>query len=395
MTFPPAAELTLPEDGASGALVGRVWLPSVGGPAVVVVRPDGVYDVTATFATVRDLCETTEPATALRAADGTFVGELAALLANTPVDHRDPARPWLLSPVDLQVVKAAGVTFAVSMLERVIEERTGGDAAGAADVRAEIVALVGGDLATLRPGSPEAAEVKRMLVAQGFWSQYLEVGIGPDAEIFTKAPVLSTVGTATDAGVHPDSRWNNPEPEVVLAIASDGRIVGATLGNDVNLRDIEGRSALLLPKAKDNNASAALGPFLRLFDADFGLDDVRAATVTLTVDGTDTHHLDGTSSMREISRDPADLVAQLVNPTHQYPDGAVLYLGTMFAPIEDRDAPGQGFTHHTDDVVAISTPKLGTLVNRIRPSDRCEPWRFGVAALFRNLAGRGLLRDDQ
>jgi fumarylacetoacetate (FAA) hydrolase family protein len=391
--FPPTDVTTLPEDGALGALVGRVWRPDLGGPSVVAIRPDGVHDLTATFPTVRDLCETSQPAEELRAATGPRLAELEALLANTPPERRDPTRPWLLAPIDLQVVKAAGVTFAVSMLERVIEERTGGDAAGAERVRAEIATLLGDDrsLADLRPGSPEAAAVKDMLMAQGVWSQYLEVGIGPDAEIFTKAPVLATVGTATDAGVHPDSRWNNPEPEVVLAIASTGRIVGATLGNDVNLRDIEGRSALLLPKAKDNNASSALGPFLRLFDADFGLDDVRAATVTLTVDGTDGHHLDGSSSMRRISRDPVDLVSQLVNPNHQYPDGVVLYLGTMYAPIDDRDAPGQGFTHHTDDVVTISTPKLGALVNRIRPSDTCEPWTFGVAALFRNLASRGVL----
>jgi fumarylacetoacetate (FAA) hydrolase family protein len=389
--FPPTAETTLPADGTAGALVGRVWRPDVGGPSVVAVRPDGVYDVTAAFPTVRDLCEHPDPAGALRAATGPRVGELAALLANTPVDHRDPARPWLLSPVDLQVVKAAGVTFAVSMLERVIEERAGGDAGSAAAVRAEIAALVGGSLADLRPGSPEAAAIKDVLVARGAWSQYLEVGIGVDAEIFTKAPVLATVGTATDAGVHPDSRWNNPEPEIVLAVSSTSAVVGATLGNDVNLRDIEGRSALLLPKAKDNNASATLGPFLRLFDDTCALDDIRAATVTLTVDGRDGHHLDGTSSMREISRTPEDLVAQLVGPHHQYPDGAVLYLGTMFAPIADRDAPGQGFTHHVDDIVAISTPKLGTLVNRVRRSDACEPWRFGVADLFRNLAARGLL----
>jgi fumarylacetoacetate (FAA) hydrolase family protein len=394
MLFPPTAAITMPEDGAAGALVGRVWRPELGGPSVVAVRDDGLYDVTAAFPTVRDLCEAADPAAELRAATGDRLGELDAVLANTPVEQRDPGKPWLLSPVDLQVVKAAGVTFAVSMLERVIEERTGGDSAGAAQVRSELATLVGDDLAALRPGSPEAAEVKDMLVAHGVWSQYLEVGIGPDAEIFTKAPVLATVGTATDAGLHPDSRWNNPEPEVVLAVAATGRIVGATLGNDVNLRDIEGRSALLLPKAKDNNASAALGPFLRLFDDGFGLDDVRSATVTLTVDGTDGHHLDGASSMRQISRDPEDLVAQLVNPNHQYPDGVVLYLGTMFAPIEDRDAPGQGFTHHTDDIVTVATPKLGALVNRVRPSDACEPWVFGAAALFRNLAARGVLNPQ-
>ncbi|TDV57668.1 fumarylacetoacetate (FAA) hydrolase family protein [Actinophytocola oryzae] len=391
--FPPDPATTLPADGTDGALVGRVWRPDLGGPSVVAVRPDGVVDITAACPTVRDLCEQPDPTSALRSPAGERLGDVADLLANTPVETRDPARPWLLAPVDLQVVKAAGVTFAVSMLERVIEERTRGDAAGAAGVRAEIAALLGGDrtFADLRPGSPEADAVRKVLIDQGIWSQYLEVGIGPDAEIFTKAPVLSAVGTATDAGVHADSRWNNPEPEVVLAIASTGRIVGATLGNDVNLRDVEGRSALLLPKAKDNNASAALGPFLRLFDAAFTLDDVRAATVSLTVDGTDGYHLDGTSSMAEISRDPEDLVAQLVGPHHQYPDGAVLYLGTMFAPIEDRDAAGQGFTHHVDDIVTVATPRLGALVNRVRTSDTCEPWTFGTADLFRNLAARGVL----
>jgi fumarylacetoacetate (FAA) hydrolase family protein len=386
--FPPSAAVTLPEDGA---LVGRVWRPDLDGPSVVAIRDGGVHDVTATFPTVRDLCESADPAAELRKAPGEHLGELGPMLANTPVETRDPARPWLLAPVDLQVVKAAGVTFVVSMVERVIEERTRGDAAGAAGVRAEISALLGDrPLAELRPGSAEAAALKELLVAQGVWSQYLEVGIGPDAEIFTKAPVLSAVGTATDAGIHPDSRWNNPEPEVVLAVASSGRIVGATLGNDVNLRDIEGRSALLLPKAKDNNASAAVGPFLRLFEPGFDLDDVRAATVTLTVDGVDGHHLDGSSSMASISRDPEELVAQLVGAHHRYPDGVVLYLGTMFAPVQDRDAAGQGFTHHVDDIVTIATPKLGALVNRIRTSDACEPWSFGIADLFRHLARRGL-----
>jgi fumarylacetoacetate (FAA) hydrolase family protein len=390
--FPPSAVATLPVDGTAGALVGRVFLTEASGPSVVAVRADGLYDVTAAFATVRDLCESVDPAGALRAATGEYLCSLEEALANTPVEVRDRSRPWLLAPIDLQVVKAAGVTFVVSLLERVIEERVRGDAAGAAAVRASFTAVLGDrGLADVRPGSPEAAVLAEWLVAQGVWSQYLEVGIGKDAEIFTKAPVMAAVGTATDAGIHPDSRWNNPEPEVVLAVASTGRVVGAMLGNDVNLRDVEGRSALLLPKAKDNNASAALGPFLRLFEPGFTLDDVRAATVTLTVDGTDGHHLDGSSAMASISRDPADLVGQLLGPHHQYPDGAVLYLGTMFAPIGDRDAPGKGFTHHVDDIVTISAPALGSLTNRIRTSDTCEPWTFGTADLFRSLATRGVL----
>ncbi|MBL8590050.1 MAG: fumarylacetoacetate hydrolase family protein [Methylobacteriaceae bacterium] len=385
------AAATLPEDGATGALAGRVFLPEVEGPAVVAVRPEGVFDISRRFATMRDLCESDDPAAALRAADGPRLGAFADILANAAPEGRDPARPWLLAPVDLQAVKAAGVTFAVSMLERVIEERARGDLTRAAAIRAEMTGLIGDDLSRLKPGSPEAQKLKDHLIAIGAWSQYLEVGIGPDAEIFTKAQPLSAVGPGMDAGLHPVSTWNNPEPEIVIVVASDGRIVGATLGNDVNLRDVEGRSALLLSKAKDNNASTAIGPLLRFFDSSFSLDDVRRAEVRLLVEGEDGFRMEGSSSISKISRDPADLARQLLGAHHQYPDGAVLFLGTMFAPIEDRDAPGKGFTHKLGDVVAIATPKLGRLVNRMRLSTECPPWTFGAAALMRNLSRRGLL----
>lgn len=389
ITLTPAT--TLPADAATATLAGRVWRPDLAGPSVVVLRGDELIDVSPSFPTMRDLCETQDPAAALRAATGESLGRLDAILANTPVDGRDAGRPWLLSPLDLQAVKAAGVTFAISMLERVIEEKARGNPAAAATIRAEIEALIGDDLSRLKPGSPEAMRLKEMLIAQGSWSQYLEVGIGPDAEIFTKAPPMSSVGTGFDAGLHPASSWNNPEPEVVLIVASDGRIVGATLGNDVNLRDVEGRSALLLGKAKDNNASAAVGPFIRFFDAGFTLDHVRNTTVTLTVQGEDGFTLEGSSSIAKISRDPADLARQMIGPHHHYPDGAALYLGTMFAPIKDRDAPGGGFTHKYGDIVTIAAPELGALTNRMRRTDDCEPWSFGTSHLMRNLARRGLL----
>jgi fumarylacetoacetate (FAA) hydrolase family protein len=385
-----AAE-TLPKDGTRGALAGRAWLPGVAGPAVVAVRADGVYDVSRVAPTMRDLCEADDPATLLRGSKGERIGTLDAILANTPEARRDPHKPWLLAPNDLQAIKAAGVTFPLSMLERVIEEQARGAPEKAEAIRRSVQAHLGGDIRKLVPGSEQAAALKRVLIEQGAWSQYLEVGIGPDAEIFTKAQPMSAVGHGMQAGLHPMSSWNNPEPEVVLAVSSRGRVVGATLGNDINLRDVEGRSALLLSKAKDNNASTAIGPFIRFFDGAFTLDTVRRTRVSLRVEGEDGFELTGTSSMNEIARDPEDLVRQLMGPHHQYPDGAVLFLGTMFSPIKDRGAQGQGFTHKVGDLAVVSAPELGTLVNRMALSTEAPPWEFGAGALMRNLAQRGLL----
>jgi fumarylacetoacetate (FAA) hydrolase family protein len=383
---------SLPEDAEQAVLVGRAFLPDAGGPAVCVVRDGALWDLSRVAPTVSALLELDDPARAVAAArDLPRIGALDDVLANTPPAGRDARRPWLLAPCDLQAVKAAGVTFVASMLERVIEEQARGDPARAQGVREAIVGILGDDLAAVRPGSAEAMRIKEVLLAQHAWSQYLEVGIGPDAEIFTKAQPMSSVGTGADIGIHPKSAWNNPEPEVVLFATSRGTVAGAALGNDVNLRDVEGRSALLLGKAKDNNASCAIGPFVRLFDDRFRLDDVRAAEIRLRVEGTDGFVLDGASSMAKISRDPLDLVGQAIGPHHQYPDGFVLFCGTMFAPVQDRHGPGQGFTHAVGDVVTIATPRLGALVNRVERTDAIAPWTFGAGALMRNLARRGLL----
>ena len=392
MKFDISAAFVLPEDSEQATLVGRVWRPDVEGPSVVAARGAELIDISAATPTMRDLLETPLPAAVAHDIAGEPLGLLADVLANTPREQRDSRKPWLLAPTDLQAIKAAGVTFAVSMLERVIEEKARGTSEQAAALRAEIGGLIGDDLSHLKPGSAEAMELKKLLIARGMWSQYLEVGIGPDAEIFTKAPPMAAVGHLAEIGVYPHSHWNNPEPEVVVAVSSAGAIVGASLGNDVNLRDFEGRSALLLGKAKDNNASAAIGPFIRLFDRHFSVDDVASADVRLTVDGEDGYHLDGGSAMHKISRSPQELVAATIGAHHQYPDGVVLYLGTMFAPIDDRDTKGQGFTHKTGDIVTISSPKLGRLSNRVTATDKAEPWTFGTAALMHNLARRGLLQ---
>lgn len=375
----------------AGSWVGRVWLPDLG-PAVVWVKAGAVYDISAHVATVSALLEVADPVAYLRALplDEPLTG-LSTLLDNSDSAQRDVRQPWLLAPIDLQAVKAAGVTFATSLLERVVEEQAKGDPAKADAVRESLVSRIGADLSQIVPGSAQAEALRKVLVEQGLWSQYLEVGIGPDAEVFTKAQPLSAVGYGADIGIHPKSSWNNPEPEVVLAVSSDGRIKGAMLGNDVNLRDFEGRSALLLSKAKDNNASTALGPLLRLFDESFSLDDVRHAEVDLRVEGEDGFILCGRSSMRQISRDPEDLVQQTINENHQYPDGLVLFLGTLFAPKQDRDQPGNGFTHKSGDVVSISNSLLGNLCNRVTTSDQAPPWEFGLRALIDSLGRRGLL----
>lgn len=375
-----------------GVFLGRARVPGSAHPLVVTVRDGRLVDITAREApTVRDICEMPDPAAHVVGAEGRDLGDLKQIAANSFEAARDDTLPFLLSPVDLQAVKGSGVTFVVSLLERVIEEQARGDPAKAEAIRRDIASQIGDDLSRLRPGSPEAMEIKRKLVARGAWSQYLEVGIGPEAEVFTKCQPLASVGFGADVGLHPISTWNNPEPEVAVIAASDGRIVGATLGNDVNLRDVEGRSALLLGKAKDNNASASLGPFIRLFDAGFGLDDVKQARVSLTVEGQDGFVLEGESSMAEISRSPEELVAAALGPHHQYPDGLALYLGTMFAPSEDRGEAGKGFTHHKGDIVTIASPTLGALVNRVRLSSECAPWTYGARSLMRDLARAGLI----
>jgi fumarylacetoacetate (FAA) hydrolase family protein len=385
------AAATLPVDSDKATLVGRVWRPELNGPSVVVLRGGNLVDISETVATMTDLINADAPATYARHAMGEDLGPAAAVIANSSPDGRDPAKPWLLAPVDLSALKAAGVTFVGSMLERVIEERAKGDPAAAEDIRRLITGAIGDNLSAVVPGSPEAAELKQALMDRNMWSQYLEVGIGPDAEVFTKSQPMSAVGVGAEIGIHPKSHWNNPEPEIVLILSASGEIIGATLGNDVNLRDFEGRSALLLGKAKDNNASCAIGPFIRLIDDSFGLDDIRGALLSMRVAGDDQFVLDGESSMRKISRDIADLAGQTLSENHQYPDGVALFTGTAFAPTKDRGAPGEGFTHKPGDIVTISSPKLGTLANRVTMSDRAAPWTFGTAALMRNLAKRGLL----
>ncbi|HTP47008.1 MAG TPA: fumarylacetoacetate hydrolase family protein [Casimicrobiaceae bacterium] len=378
----------MPEDLDRATLVGRVWVSPLDGPVLVQVRRDGLYDLSSFAATASGLLELDDPAALLGGGSLPRLAGLEETLANSRWSARDESLPWFLAPCDLQAIKASGVTFVSSLLERVIEEQARGDPAKAEAVRRAIVAVIGEDLAAVRPGSPEAARLKEVLVQQGAWSQYLEVGIGPDAEIFSKSQPMSAVGIGAEIGIHPRSEWNNPEPEIVLAVDSRGRCLGATLGNDVNLRDFEGRSALLLGKAKDNNASCAIGPLIRLFDDAFTIDDVRACELSMRIDGPEGFVLTGASSMALISRDPLELVGQAIGPNHQYPDGMMLFLGTMFAPTQDRFKPGQGFTHAIGDIVTVATPRLGALVNRVNRSDRIAPWTFGTRALMESLARR-------
>lgn len=382
----------LEQNERSGTFVGRVWRAELQGPAVVVLRDGALVDITSReAATLSQLLERDDAAAFAQSAPGEPLGSLDDIAEQSVAGNRGRDGVRLLAPCDLQVVKACGVTFARSMLERVIEEMADGELARAQQARERVTAIIGDSLYDLEPGSEAAAQVKEALVAEGMWSQYLEVGIGPDAEVFTKAPVMSSVGYGAAIGLHPISQWNNPEPEVVLAVNSSGHVQGVTLGNDVNLRDVEGRSALLLGKAKDNNASCAIGPFVRLFDDGYSLDDVRKARIDLEVKGEDGFTLTGHSSMSEISRDPLQLVAATIGRHHQYPDGFMLFLGTMFAPVEDRDVPGEGFTHKLQDRVTITCTGLGSLCNTVRLSTDCPQWDFGIVALMRNLADRGLL----
>lgn len=391
MTTAPTLDFSvgqvLPRDADSATLIARV--ATANGPSLCRIEGGTVIDVTDSFPTLAHLLRHEAPAAALKEAHGVTLCDLATLIENSQAAKRDPSQPSLLAPVDLQAVKAAGVTFARSLVERTVEEAARGDPSQAGYVREELAAAIGVDLGSIVPGSTEAADLKTALQAKDLWSQYLEVGLGPDIEIFTKTQPLASVGHGEWIGLHPRSSWSNPEPEVVLVIAPDGRIVGATLGNDVNLRDFEGRSALLLGKAKDNNGSSAVGPIIRLFDDGFGLDALKTAEVRVKVTGADGFVLDDASDMSQISRTPEEMARQLFE-THHYPDGVVLFTGTLFAPVQDRDTPGIGFTHKLGDVVEIASPRLGLLANRVGLSTEIPAWKTGALDLFRSLARRGI-----
>lgn len=391
-----SAEQVMPDDAQRASLIGRAWVPGrPGGPSPVFLADAKAWDLSSVVPTVSELLNLRDPVKVARDAVASGwarpIGLITELVANSHADRRDAAKPYLLTPCDLQALRACGVTFVSSMLERVIEEYAQGDLDKADEVRRSIGEEIGAEIRTVRPGSPEAARAKESLIKRNLWSPYLEVGIGPDAEVFNKSQPMSAVGLGAEIGVRADSSWNNPEPEVVLAINRAGDVIGATLGNDVNLRDFEGRSALLLGKAKDNNASCAIGPFIRLFDRQYGIDDLRKTHIHIDISGPEGYELSGDSDLANISRDPLDLASQAVNRTHQYPDGTMLFLGTQFAPVQDRDQPGKGFTHKVGDVVSIRAQRLGALVNRVNHCDKVAPWTFGVNDLMRNLAARGLL----
>ncbi|HUU73610.1 MAG TPA: fumarylacetoacetate hydrolase family protein [Burkholderiales bacterium] len=390
-----AAEI-LPGDSESATLVGRAWVPGgKAGPSPVVLHAGSLYDLSSVVPTSSALLNVANPVQLVRDAIergwAKPVAEIEAALGNSDADRRRASRAYILAPCDLQAVRACGVTFVSSMVERVIEEHARGDADKADSVRHAIGDEIGAGIKSIKPGSPEAMRLKASLIKRELWSPYLEVGIGPDAEVFNKAQPLSSVGVGAEIGIRSDSSWNNPEPEVVLAVNRAGHIVGVTLGNDVNLRDFEGRSALLLGKAKDNNASCSIGPFIRLFDEHYSLDDMRRTRIEIHVSGTDGFQLEGESNLAAISRDPVDLVSQAMNRAHQYPDGMMLFLGTQFAPVQDRGEQGKGFTHKLGDIVSISAPALGTLVNRVNHCDKVTPWTFGITDLMQNLARRGLI----
>ncbi|SEB54649.1 Fumarylacetoacetate (FAA) hydrolase family protein [Paramicrobacterium humi] len=377
----PASSQVLPADAAAALLVGRVWDAATGGPRPVRVDGEDVYDLFPVAPTVAALLERPDPVADLLAVTGSPRWQLSELLAATFAE--DQHRSQLLTPVDLQVVKACGVTFVDSMIERVIEERCAGDPTRAASIRQSLTTVLSAEIGDIEPGTVEADRVKHVLLKEGLWSQYLEVGLGPDPEVFTKAPVLASVGTGARIGVASFSDWNNPEPELVLIADSRGQARGCTLGNDVNLRDVEGRSALLLGMAKDNNASSAIGPFIRLFHDSFALEDAREERLQLRVTGAaDGYELVGENNVARLSRSFERLLSATHGDHHQYPDGFALYTGTLFAPVQDRGAPGEGFTHRLGDQVNISSEHLGALINEVGAAEQLPRWEFGIRSLM-------------
>jgi len=380
----------LPDECREGTWLGRAWLPAsfapsnIAGPHVITVRDGQVIELSDCFDSIADITRHPTPTAAVQNATGVSICSLNTLLENSlfyklPADIRKSQQPSLLAPNDIQAIKACGVTFVASLIERVIEEKALGNPSKAEEIRAVVHAAIGDNLKDIEPGSPQTEILKAKLIAQGIWSAYLEVGIGPDVEVFTKSQPMSAIPCGSQLGVLETSQWNNPEPEVAFLVSPQGSFLGAALANDVNLRDYEGRSSLLLGKAKDQNGSCPIGPMFRLFDDSYSLDDAANTEVNLSIVGEDGFCSTGENRMSEISRSVDSIIKQVCNGSHQYPDGIAIMLGTMFAPTEDRGEEGMGFTHKVGDRVEISSPKLGKLVNWVNYCHEIPEWSYGIA----------------
>jgi len=382
------AAQVLPSDGYAGTLVGRALFPGVfPGPCVVAIREDGVHNISGTVPTMAQLLNAPNPLATLQRAlrNCVYLGPLESLLENSTPSTHDPLKPYLLTPIDLQAVKAVGLTFVNGLLQRFAD-----DNGGAATV-AKMEKAAGVALGKILPGSEEAARLRTALMEDGLWNDTLEVGFGPDVELFTKAQPLSAVGTGAEIAVLPTSKQTFAEPEVVLMLNADGKICGATLGCDMTARDVEARSLLLLGRAKDQNATCAVGPFIRLFDQTFSLPNVQGMNLTYAFEGADDAVFTDTGSMDQIGRGLITLARQVVNEHHGYPDGVALFTGCMFKAPSSRGASDTPFTHQVGDVVIIKASPLGTLINRVNTTDKVRPWSFGMSDLMANLANRQLL----
>jgi len=365
-------EFILPPKWEKGTFFGRAMVPGVGASVVALNSHGNLIDITPFVVASSVLCNNPRMLEVLREAreHGENIGGIGEVLANT--NRSDNQVPYFLAPIDFQAAVGAGVTYINSWLERVVSAHP-----KLPDLRAQLIAIIGGDNLVVKPGSDTAQKVMEFLESMGIDDDYTKPAFGTHAEIFDKAMSCDAVGPGhismrTDApkrGAPPTAVGS--ESELILIVNKNAKIVGYTVGNDFSAGGFENASHLYLPKAKHYDGSAGMSPLVRVPDESFTAENATSLNITLFVEGRDGFVLraarkegqvgllsPGRSySTGEISRPHTELADQaLAVNRHEF--GRAVYCGAGYIPTMNREDPERPtkfneFTHRPGDTVSI------------------------------------------